>query len=424
MRKFWSGLARFTAVVFSIAFVLTASLALVLTSIDRSLFNASLYKTALKEQKVYARLPRILAEQLVVTMNSNPCAENPLRCENTDPKLLECAQKSIPSDRYTSLLAGQALPTEAELAAIRACQQALGAAAETLPAQGAPAFMKTINVGDWEAVIAEVVPQDVLQTTTENLLDGIFAYLNGRQDSVALNLAALKNRLSGQGGLDAILKLIRAQKACTPQDAEALLAALSSGSSQVNLCRPPEDVLALASPFIRSQLDAYLARLPDQVVLLSPETGENSGSSTPAGSGGLQAGVQFVRLVMRLSPNLALAVLLLISLLVVRSLKGWLRWWGVPVFFSGVLSLVYALSLSASFEQGWVEYLASRIPSTISLGMINLAHDLARSVLQSWAAGLNVSSLLLGALGLVLWVCSALIKSGAPGQAAVPTEAA
>ena len=192
-----------------------------------------------------------------------------------------------------------------------------------------------------------------------------------------------------------------------------------SGDGSV-FCRPPDDVLGQVKPDIRSQLDKYLIEMPDQQVLLSPDTGENSSSNGPLGKG-LPAGIRLAHLIMRLSPDLPLGFLLLVSLLAVRTLKGWLRWWGIPIFISGLLSLVWALFISASFERGWVDLLASRIPSTLSLGLVTLGHDLARAILQSLTGTIIFTSLLIAVFGIAMWIVSAFVKT--PGKPEPPLGA-
>ena len=83
--------------------MLLATVAVLLVTIDRDLLNAGTYKNALVQQQVYNRMPRILAEQLVIILNDNPCATNPLLCGNASPEFLDCA-KTVLGDRATPSL--------------------------------------------------------------------------------------------------------------------------------------------------------------------------------------------------------------------------------------------------------------------------------------------------------------------------------
>ena len=111
MHEFWNGIAVFFAVLLAIVLVLLATAAVVLVNIDRDLLNARIYKNTLVQQQVYARMPRILAEQLFTALNGNTCASNPLMCGNATPEFMACAKTAIGDQRFTSLAGGAGQPT-------------------------------------------------------------------------------------------------------------------------------------------------------------------------------------------------------------------------------------------------------------------------------------------------------------------------
>jgi hypothetical protein len=425
MRKFWSGVAKFLAVIFAIAFVCTAIGALLLTSIDHRLLSSATYKTALARQQVYARLPRILAEQLVTTMNYNPCTANPLACEGASPELLDCAKNKLGDQRYLALTTGGQPFTEDDRVKIQPCLDKYGTnlqpssgAQQTAgtPSGGPPPFMKSLGVAEWETVISKLVPPAELRTTTEDLLDQVFAYLNGQQDTVTISMVSLKNFIRGQNGLDAILEIIRAQAPCTPQELADMQAALNSGQGNMILCRPTDDELGPMKGQIQAQLIQYASQIPNERVILSPATGENSANPGPLGSGPT-GGIRIAHLVMRLSPDLPLLLLLFISLFVVRDPKSWLRWWGIPLFVTGLFSIGISVTASAAFEEVWLLILANRIPPNLSLGLVTLGQDLARAVFQSLFGGVTIGGIILGLLGLGMWIGSFFIKSRSEPEA-------
>jgi hypothetical protein len=412
MGKFWMGVARFFAVLFAIAFVVLAMVSLLLVNIDRGLLNAGTYKNALARQQVYSRVPRILAEQLVMTMNYDPCTTNPLMCEGNSPEFMKCAKTALGEARFATLSTGTQQPGEADKQLIQPCIDKYGTGSQSqdsiVQGGGPPPFMKSLTVSDWETVISTLFLTDKLKAMTENLLDQVFAYLNGQQDTVKVSLVDLKSHINSQAGMDAILEVIRAQPACTPPQIEEMQAALDSGQGEMLLCRPPEDKLAKMVPQIRVQVDTYASQIPDSKIVLSPDSGENSGSG-PFG-GGLSGGIRMARLIMRLSPDLPLLLLLFVTLLAVRTPKGWLRWWGIPLFFSGLLSLGLAISTTVFFEQAWLAILANRIPPYLSLGLVNLGHDLLRAIFQTLMVGIIGSEIFLLVLGLGMWIGSGFIK--------------
>ncbi|MBU4226371.1 MAG: hypothetical protein KKC71_11210, partial [Chloroflexi bacterium] len=112
MRKVFTFFARFIAAIFAILFVITAVLALLLFNVERQLFNPNLYKRALTEQQIYKHLPGIIGELLTTSMSYNPCAQNPLVCEDISAELRACYTQRLGEERYTALTSGQDQPTE------------------------------------------------------------------------------------------------------------------------------------------------------------------------------------------------------------------------------------------------------------------------------------------------------------------------
>ena len=95
MHKVWAGIA----VLFAIAFVLTATIALLFVNLDQALLNAATYKNVLNQQRVYDRMPGVLAEQIIMTLKADPCATNPLKCGNASTEFKDCAKTALGDPR-------------------------------------------------------------------------------------------------------------------------------------------------------------------------------------------------------------------------------------------------------------------------------------------------------------------------------------
>ena len=421
MGKFWTAVARFLAVVACIGFVVTEVLALGLVSIERRLFDSATYKRALSSRQVYARMPRIIAEQLTMPISFNPCAENPFQCENISLEFQDCARPVLGDGRYEVLSAGQEQPSQEELQRLQPCVDQFGAGSQPLEAdqsEGPPAFMQSLTVADWETIISALLPPEELKPMAESVLDQIFAFIDGQQEVVAVPLTELKRRIAGRGGLDAILALIRAQPACTQEQFLQMQASLNGSEGETVLCRPAEEQLEALVPQIQAQLELMVADIPDQAILLTPDFGENSAQPGPLGSGPVGT-FRMARLIMRLSPDLSLFFLLMISLFAVRTARGWLRWWGTPILLAGLITAGLAISSSAAFEEVWLALLADRIPSYLTLGLATLGHDLLQAVFNLLMAGIRNSGILLSLLGLGMWIGSFFIKAKGAVPAAV-----
>src|SRR3990172_8579517 len=118
-------LAQLLAGVFSVLFVVTAVLVMLLISVDRGLLNADTYKRALAENGIYARIPSLAAEQLgaMEVFLSNPCADNPLICriDGASPELQACLTEALGGEALVDIGSFKREPTEAELQLAQPC---------------------------------------------------------------------------------------------------------------------------------------------------------------------------------------------------------------------------------------------------------------------------------------------------------------
>jgi len=275
-----------------------------------------------------------------------------------------------------------------------------------------PPFMQNLKESDWETIISILLPANELQTITDNILNQMFTYLNGETDSVSVSLVKLKERLTGQAGQDAIHQLIAAQPPCTVEQLVQMVASMLGGGEGMVICAPPEEILALLMPQFQNQLAALVTQIPDKAMIIKP-------SSQPAQPGGGPLGnnpitvIRTVRLGMRLSPLLPLGLLLLVTLFGVRSLKGWLRWWGIPFFFAGAIALVPGIAMLPALNWAWNYYVVPRIPSFLSADVANTGHELATYIINNLSKQIILQTAILLALGLAMWVGSCFIKTRA-----------
>ncbi len=424
MRKFWSGVARGMAVLLAIVFILTAVVALLLVGVDQELLVSSTYKNALASRQVYNRLPGIVAEQLVVGMNFSPCAANSLRCENIDPQVKDCARAALGDQRFNALSTADVKLTDAEIRLLQGCvrQYQPDLPGSTDSSGVFPGFIKSIDTGALEKAIAGLLPPAQLKPLADDLLDQLFSYLTGRQEAITLNLVGLKQSLASQAGLDALLNVIRSQPVCTLQQLEEIMIVALTGKGDLLLCRPSDKLLDLVTPLINTTLNVAVSTIPDTKVLALPAS-LNSRSFGPFGQGPV-GGIRMAITIVRLSPDIPLFFLLLISLLVIRSPRSLLRWWGIPLFFAGLLSLILAWAASAFFERGWMAIILPRLPLVIAPGLVALFHDLLRTVLQTYLKVILYAGGIMALLGLGMWIGSGFIKTivepPAPADLSIP----
>jgi hypothetical protein len=402
--------AKFLAVACAIAFVLTAVAALLFVSFHQELLVSSTYKNALESQQFYTRLPAIVAEQLVLGLDGNPCTDNPLRCANAKPELINCFKASLGERRYGILATGVEAPNAGESRQIQACVDQFQPDVQTANAgNGAGlSFFRLIKAQDLQKVITPLLQPGEVKPLADSFLDQFFSYLNGGQASITLDLTGIKKSLKGPGGFQTLLSIIRSQPQCTFQQLEQMLVITLTGKGNLVLCNPSTDLLNLLSPFIQSTLDSGVDAIPNSEVI-TPLNFASSQSFGPFGTGAVGA-VRLTLTLMLLSPLLPLLFLLLITLLVVGTVKDFLRWWGIPLLTAGLLVVLVGLVGSSLFEPGWVTLLSGRIPNSFSVGLMGVVHDLLRAVLQTYWQDLMLLGAAVALPGLVMWIVSGLIK--------------
>jgi hypothetical protein len=243
--------------------------------------------------------------------------------------------------------------------------------AGTTDASQLPVVMRGMSQQAWEGYFRAMLPQQTLQAMGDETLNSVFNYLNHQTDSVQVSLVPLKTRMAGDAGVQAVFALLATQPPCTlEQMAQATLNLLNS--NEIQFCNPPAELIPMLTPVIQGQMQAATMAIPDQLTLLSAPP-QNDPRDT----------LQIARLAMRLSPILPLGLLLLLTVVAVRSLKDWLNWWGIPLFIMGGLTAFLGLVGASVFGTVFQQMLASRIPNYLPTLLLDSANALATAMLQA-----------------------------------------
>jgi hypothetical protein len=297
MDKKENSVARVFAVLFSVLFVITAFISILLINIQNQAFNPETYKQALSESGIYDRLPELIGEQIVSSVNRNPCIQNPTAC------------------------------TEEQSAST-------------------PAYLSSVDASEWAGIISKLVDPDWFKTQLESAIDQVMTFLKtpGQPLNLDISLVELKGRLGGEDGYQAIVSLLNSLEPCTSGDLLNLPSAMLNGDglSGLPLCRPSETVLKLGEDAIRTSLKGAADKLPDNTSTFFDATANSLGTGLVAA----QRMLQMLRIAVMVSLIIPLVLLLVITLLVVRSFKGFLKWWGVPLVAVAALCFLSTLLIS------------------------------------------------------------------------------
>jgi hypothetical protein len=251
-------------------------------------------------------------------------------------------------------------------------------------------------MGDWQALIVQILPPDVIRALSADAITQIMAYLNGERADVVLSLALLKAHMQSPQGIDAVNGLLESQPDCTVEQ----LTAMALNQQALTLCDPPDTLLFFdLRPILAAQINGLISLIPEQVTLVP------AGSSRP---GYLQS-LTDVRVLMRLSPLFPVLCLLIIPVLVVRSFRSFLNWWGYPLLFAGLISLflsaISAPLSSLTFQLLFVPALPPVFPADLLEMLRGLTEAIVRNALQTalLVAGVMILlGLIMVALGFLL----------------------
>jgi hypothetical protein len=171
-------LGQFLAAICAILFLISTIVVLLLINVEAKAFSSATYKQAFEEQRLYERMPSILAAALTSTMGQNI----------------------------------NAVP-----------------------------FLRELSGNDWQNTIAILLPPEELNAMADNALDATFDYLNGHTNSASISLAPLKTQLAGPAGMNLVLQILSVQPACTTEQlTQMALGALGGQIALCN--PPPEAI--------------------------------------------------------------------------------------------------------------------------------------------------------------------------------------
>src|SRR5689334_20215004 len=125
---------------------------LVLFNVERKAFSAETYKQAFEDQKLYERMPALMASALQTSIAQNPSA---------------------------------------------------------FP------FLKELSAEDWQSTIAALLPAEEMRALANSALDSTFDYINGKTNSAVISLLPIKSQLVGPSGVNVIKQFLKTQPDCT-----------------------------------------------------------------------------------------------------------------------------------------------------------------------------------------------------------------
>jgi hypothetical protein len=145
-------LLKLLAAISAVLFIIAGVFALLFFNMERKAFSSATYKQAFQDQKLYERMPALMASALQTSISQNP----------------------------------NAFP-----------------------------FLKELNTEDWQSTIASLLPPEEMRALADGALDSTFDYINGRTNSAVISLLPIKSQLAGPSGVTVIKQFLKTQPDCT-----------------------------------------------------------------------------------------------------------------------------------------------------------------------------------------------------------------
>ncbi len=333
-----SPVARFFGLVFAALFVVAALFAMFSFTADWQLFRPELYQNALEAQHFYTIFPNLLAEQFGGHLDA------------PQPKTGE--------------------------------------------------QLKYLNQSDYAQIFQQLFPPDWVKAQTVSVTDHLFDYLNFNAPTLTMpvSFAEVKSRMRSDQGKQIGLKVVHTWPPCTvDQLATWTELGLTGKLEGFPVCQPPQEATNLLSPVIQFGMEQAAATLPDQIDLASSTPGlQQSAATGPSG------GYRAARWFMRLSPLAALFLLALLTLAVVRNLRAWLIWWGVPLVISGGLGLILSLLAGLPIIHWLLNDMSVTVSGNLTQAFVAVIFGAVEYVARSYLVWVGIEAAVLAVIGLAM----------------------
>jgi len=343
-------LARLIAVLCAIAFVFVAVAVVIFHAAGTRFLHAQPYKDALVREQFYARFPGILADA----------------------------------------------------AARVAKREQAGGAGHT----GDPsAVLAALTPADWNCLLGALAPAAYLQQQVESGLDQVAVFLHSDAPKLAVNvsLAEFKRRLVGPEIEEAYVRMLQTKPPCTPQQ-------LQGAGGLPLACRPPPERMAQVLQGFRKIMGSVAASTPDAVDLVALASAYNQTGREITALADMRGSLQGIERWAHWSPAVPAALLLLITLLAVRTLRGGLLWWGIPCFVAGAAAAVVALPVAPIARLVFEYFVIPNLPAGTPAVMVKTLLGLLTDVIQVMMNAALASAGILAAAGLVGMIAGRFCK--------------
>ena len=374
MRKVFAVIFKFIAMLIAALTILITAVVLLLLSFNHSLLNPQIVRQAFIRNQVYERVPAVTAEEfsLVRSFLVEPCSETLIGDS--------CLDQAVNTSQLNEAPKGR-----------------LGTAGT--------AFINGLNEDQWKNLVIYLLPPHELQEITETSIDELIGYFKGETDIVKISLTNAKTRLTRMTDEELTTILLSSRPTCT-LDQQTLI--MSNGFSESRIppifCSATGGTSQVLLLDLQRRLTIIASEIPDHAILIKAPSPSNPPGLQSLIGKDLQVSLERLNANSQNLPLVPVALLLLVTLFGVRSLRGLLRWWGIPLFIGSLIALIIGIVLFFMFDQVWLTYVLANFPPLLTSGFRKIIYDVAHSLSGDLSKHLMLQAgiITLLALGIIL----------------------
>lgn len=353
MRTIFTLTLKFLALILALFAIFATMFVLLFLSFNRIFLDPQSYKQAFTENKVYEQLAEVTAAEfaLIRGLLVEPCTETVI----ADSCLDSVINSSATETRRLGIEGG--------------------------------AFINGLNQEQWNNLLMYLLIPESVQNILDAGVSEVIAYFKGETDVAGIPLTAVKVKLSSITRDELSAMLLNPQPPCTlDQQAVIMSAELGNAGSPPVFCSVTGGTSEVLLFDLQRRLDSVALELPEQVILIKPPSPSNPPGLQRIIGKDLQATLQKLQINTQYLPMLPVALLVLVTAFGVRSLRGFLRWWSIPVFIGSLFAFILGVVLFFLFEQIWLNYVLTDFPPVLTSGfseiIYNVTHSLSGAVSQ------------------------------------------
>lgn len=350
MRTLFALVRKFVAFIIAALATFATIFVLLFLSLNDILLDPQTYKQAFTENKVYEQLPAVTAKEYVLIKShlAEPCAETPIA-------------NSCFDSRSNSSQLGEI--TESGRLGIEST-----------------AFINALNQVQWDGLVTNLLTPADVQKSLDAGTDEVIAYFKGETDSAGFPLLDMKARLIGMTDEELTELLLSSQPLCTLEQQTLIMSGqISEAGSSPIFCNATGGTSQVLLLNLQRRLNFFADDLPEQVTIIKSPSPLNPPSLQGMIGEDLQNTLQITQANAQYIPFLPVVFLLLVSIFSVRSLRGLLRWWGIPIFIGSLFALILGIVIFFLFEQIWLNYVLNRFPALLPSGFGDIIYSVALS---------------------------------------------